>query len=107
MTAIGDDHWCAPVQVSALVTTTAPVSPSTPVRRLLFMNQTMASVRPSVVVAMGDVANPPCATHQTVRGTGGAPAGMRTDMINRPAPPAPGQIAPLAENVTCTPAAVV
>ena len=106
---MGDVQRRTPVQVSALVTMFAPVSPSTPTSLLLLMYQTMASAEPFVVVAIGAVTSfPASAAHHTTRGAGGEPGGINTDMITFPLGIPAGHTAPMSvENVTWTPAAVV
>src|SRR5215471_17064177 len=52
-TAIGAVHCLTPVQVSLLVYSTAPVSPSTAVSLPALVNHTIGSFMPSVVVIIG------------------------------------------------------
>src|SRR6185369_3274551 len=76
LTAIGEVHCRTPPQLSALVKTAAPVSPSTAFSLPPATNQTSGSDLPSVVVEIGDAE--PAAAHQTICGFTGAPAPIST-----------------------------
>src|SRR4051812_5173275 len=77
LTAIGEVHFCTPLQRPVVVdwNTISPVSPSTACSLLLLISQTMASLLPSVVVEMGDLSA--ALAHQTVCAVAGAPGETR------------------------------
>src|SRR4051794_4101831 len=67
------------------------------------MNQTMASVLPSVVVVMGEWV-PRMEVHQATSGLTGAPGTARTETITRPLGPPAGQVGMLLTvKAMCTP----
>src|SRR5215831_17823270 len=117
-TAMGAVHLCTPAQALAAAVgpalpskTVAPVSPSTPMSLVLFMNQTMAFDVPSVVVAIGDAGKPSEALltgmHHAGFGASGVPDGINTEITALPFAPAPVHCAPLLTvSTTCIPCAV-
>jgi len=88
---LGFDDSRASDELEEPVKIGAPVSPSTPLSTSPFMNQTMASFLPSLVVEIGagGPAAPPIGTHQSTCGRGGAPGGIATDITTRPPALAP------------------